>query len=53
MQKLNLTPESFLKPIGLSLPAGEKGRSLIEQISRADLRHQRHHRGYTGKARRR
>jgi len=32
-QKLNLTPESFLKPIGLSLPAGEKGRSLIEQIS--------------------
>ncbi len=31
--KLNLTPESFLKPIGLSVPAGEKGRLLIEQIS--------------------
>ena len=31
--KLNLTPESFLKPIGLSIPAGEKGRLLIEQIS--------------------
>jgi acetylornithine deacetylase/succinyl-diaminopimelate desuccinylase-like protein len=31
--KLNLTPDSFLKPIGLSLPAGEKGRLLIEQIS--------------------
>jgi len=32
-EKLNLTPESFLKPIGLSIPAGEKGRLLIEQIS--------------------
>src|ERR1700726_2629142 len=32
-QKLNLTPERFLKPIGLSLPAGEKGRLLIEQVS--------------------
>jgi amidohydrolase len=31
--KLNLTPDSFLKPIGLSIPAGEKGRLLIEQIS--------------------
>src|SRR5216684_797890 len=31
--KLNLTPESFLKPIGLSVPAGEKGRLLIEQLS--------------------
>jgi acetylornithine deacetylase/succinyl-diaminopimelate desuccinylase-like protein len=31
--KLDLTPESFLKPIGLSIPAGEKGRLLIEQIS--------------------
>src|SRR4051794_38813327 len=31
--KLNLTPESFLKPIGLSIPAGEKDRLLIEQIS--------------------
>jgi len=31
--KLGLTPETFLKPIGLSIPAGEKGRLLIEQIS--------------------
>jgi amidohydrolase len=31
--KLNLTAESFLKPIGLSVPAGEKDRLLIEQIS--------------------
>jgi len=30
---LDLTPESFLKPIGLSIPAGEKDRLLIEQIS--------------------
>ncbi len=30
---LNLTPETFLKPIGLSNPAGEKDRLLIEQIS--------------------
>ena len=32
-KKLNLTPERFLKPIGLSIPAGEKGRLLIEQVS--------------------
>jgi hypothetical protein len=32
-KKLNLTPDSFLKPIGLSLPAGEKDRLLIEQVS--------------------
>ncbi|BEV46936.1 M20/M25/M40 family metallo-hydrolase [Afipia carboxidovorans] len=32
-KKLNLTPEMFLKPIGLSLPAGEKDRLLIEQVS--------------------
>src|SRR6478736_2422312 len=31
--KLNFTPESFLKPIGLSIPAGEKDRLLIEQVS--------------------
>ena len=28
-----MTPEAFLKPIGLSIPAGEKGRLLIEQVS--------------------
>src|ERR1700757_5330662 len=32
-KKLNLTPESFLKPIGLSIPAGETDRLLIEQVS--------------------
>jgi acetylornithine deacetylase/succinyl-diaminopimelate desuccinylase-like protein len=32
-RKLDLTPDRFLKPIGLSIPAGEKGRLLIEQIS--------------------
>jgi len=30
---LDLTPEKFLAPIGLKLPAGEKDRMLIEQIS--------------------
>jgi acetylornithine deacetylase/succinyl-diaminopimelate desuccinylase-like protein len=32
-KNLNLTPESFLKPIGLSIPAGEQDRLLIEQVS--------------------
>jgi acetylornithine deacetylase/succinyl-diaminopimelate desuccinylase-like protein len=32
-KSLNLTPESFLKPIGLSIPAGEEDRLLIEQVS--------------------
>jgi acetylornithine deacetylase/succinyl-diaminopimelate desuccinylase-like protein len=31
--QLGLTPETFLKPIGLAIPAGEKGRMLIEQVS--------------------
>ncbi len=30
---LGLTPEKFLRPVGLKIPAGEKGRMLIEQIS--------------------
>jgi acetylornithine deacetylase/succinyl-diaminopimelate desuccinylase-like protein len=30
---LELTPEKFLAPIGLKIPAGENGRLLIEQIS--------------------
>ena len=30
---LDLTPEKFLGPIGLRIPAGEKDRMLIEQIS--------------------
>jgi acetylornithine deacetylase/succinyl-diaminopimelate desuccinylase-like protein len=32
-KKLNLTAETFLKPIGLSIPAGEKDRLLVEQVS--------------------
>jgi amidohydrolase len=32
-KSLNLTAESFLKPIGLSVPAGETDRMLIEQVS--------------------
>ena len=32
-KNLNLSPETFLKPIGLSVPAGEKDRLLIEQVS--------------------
>jgi acetylornithine deacetylase/succinyl-diaminopimelate desuccinylase-like protein len=32
-KKLNLTADSFLKPIGLSIPAGEKDRMLIEQVT--------------------
>src|SRR6476619_2319220 len=32
-KKLDLTPERFLKPIGLSVPAGELNRLLIEQVS--------------------
>src|SRR5215813_63702 len=32
-KKLNLSPDSFLKPIGLSIPAGEKDRLLIEQLT--------------------
>ncbi len=29
---LAFTPETFLKPIGLSVPAGEAGRLMIEQV---------------------
>ena len=32
-KKLNFTPDSFLKPVGLSIPAGEKGRLMVEQAS--------------------
>src|SRR5689334_1341218 len=32
-KKLNLTAETFLKPIGLSIPAGKRDRLLIEQVS--------------------
>ena len=30
---LQLTPEKFLGPIGLKIPAGEQGRMIIEQIA--------------------
>jgi acetylornithine deacetylase/succinyl-diaminopimelate desuccinylase-like protein len=33
LTNLKLTPEEFLDQVGLSVPAGEKGRMLIEQIS--------------------
>jgi acetylornithine deacetylase/succinyl-diaminopimelate desuccinylase-like protein len=33
LKGLGLTPEKFLGPIGLKIPAGEKGRLLLEQIS--------------------
>ena len=36
-KKLNMTPETFLKPIGLSIPAGEKDRLLIEQVSKLKI----------------
>ena len=32
-KKLDLSADSFLKPIGLSIPAGEKDRLLIEQVT--------------------
>ncbi|MDA9468833.1 M20/M25/M40 family metallo-hydrolase [Bradyrhizobium sp. CCBAU 53415] len=32
-KKLGFTPDFFLKPVGLSIPAGEKGRLLVEQAS--------------------
>lgn len=31
-RSLSFTPESFLKPVGLSVPAGESDRLLIEQV---------------------
>ncbi|HTC03025.1 MAG TPA: M20/M25/M40 family metallo-hydrolase, partial [Xanthobacteraceae bacterium] len=33
LEGLGLTAEKFLGPIGLKIPAGEKGRILLEQIS--------------------
>jgi acetylornithine deacetylase/succinyl-diaminopimelate desuccinylase-like protein len=33
LDALNLTPDDFLGGVGLRVPAGEAGRSLIEQIS--------------------
>jgi acetylornithine deacetylase/succinyl-diaminopimelate desuccinylase-like protein len=33
LKSLNLTAEEFLAPVGLKVPAGEKGRMIIEQIA--------------------
>jgi acetylornithine deacetylase/succinyl-diaminopimelate desuccinylase-like protein len=33
LKGLNLTAEDFLAPVGLKVPAGEKGRMIIEQIA--------------------
>jgi acetylornithine deacetylase/succinyl-diaminopimelate desuccinylase-like protein len=33
LKALNMTPESFLGQVGLKVPAGEKDRTLIEQVS--------------------
>ncbi|WP_454917038.1 dipeptidase [Xanthobacter sediminis] len=48
-EKLGLTPESFLKPVGLSRPVGEHDRLLIEQIqSRPTFEVNGMYGGYTG-----
>lgn len=31
-RSLDLTPDNFLKPVGLGEPAGERGRTVIEQL---------------------
>jgi acetylornithine deacetylase/succinyl-diaminopimelate desuccinylase-like protein len=33
LKKLKLGPKDFLSPVGLKVPAGEKGRTIIEQIA--------------------
>ncbi len=33
LAKLKLSPKEFLGPVGLKVPAGEKGRTIIEQIA--------------------
>lgn len=33
LKKLKLGPKDFLSPVGLKVPAGEKGRAIIEQIA--------------------
>ncbi len=46
---LGLTPEAFLKPVGLGVSAGESGRMLIEQIqSRPTFEVNGIYGGYTG-----
>ncbi|MBB6306355.1 acetylornithine deacetylase/succinyl-diaminopimelate desuccinylase-like protein [Xanthobacter tagetidis] len=47
--RLDLGPDEFLKPVGLSVPAGERDRMLIEQIqSRPTLEVNGIFGGYTG-----
>ncbi|MFD2182053.1 M20/M25/M40 family metallo-hydrolase [Rhodoplanes azumiensis] len=31
-RNLDLTPDNFLKPVGLAEPAGERGRTVVEQL---------------------
>lgn len=48
-QALNFSPEDFLGDVGLSIPAGEKGRTVLEQIwSRPTLEVNGMTSGYTG-----
>lgn len=49
-ETLGTTPENFLGPIGLSIPAGEKGRSVLEMIwARPTAEFNGISGGYTGK----
>lgn len=48
-QQLDFSPEDFLGDVGLSVPAGEKGRSVLEQVwSRPTLEVNGMTSGYTG-----
>jgi acetylornithine deacetylase/succinyl-diaminopimelate desuccinylase-like protein len=49
-KSLGTTPENFLGPIGLSIPAGEQGRSVLEMVwARPTAEFNGIYGGYTGK----